>query len=100
MEGPQVKLNLAKLRDAMGSDKSLKTLVKKALEEMAERHQVEAKLVLTLVDEVVEKIKDDSQKWSAKAPYPPNYANNMSIQIELPKIGRAGVVEYNVIVDV
>lgn len=101
MEGPQVKISLDKLHKALKvSDnyKTLKTLAKTSLKEMAERHQLEEGLVTPLLDELVEKILEESKKFSPKLPYPPVAANNLSVQIELPVKGKIGLTEMNTIV--
>lgn len=96
MNGPQIRLSLAELGKALnGSDKGLKAFVKKCIEEAAERYQVKPELLIPLVDEVVEKVKDDSQKWNTALPYPQPHMNNMSIQLDLPKVAKIGTIEYN-----
>lgn len=102
MEGAQVKIPLVPLHAALRTkgDKDLKALVVKGLEDMAERHQIEAKFIMHLVDDIIEKVREESKKFNPKLPYPPMHANNMSVQIEMPTRGKAGVIEFNTKVDV
>jgi len=99
MEGAQVRIPLAKIHKANGA-KELKALAKTGLQEMADRHQVKFELVAHLIDDVVEKILEERQRFNPKLPYPPLTANNMSIQIEMPTRGKVGVCECNCAVSV
>lgn len=103
MEGPQVKIALDDLTKALRANdghKKLKALAKEGLKEMAVRHQVDENLVLPLLDELVEKVVEESKKFNPKLPYPAAATNNMSVQIEMPTKGKVGVVEMNSIVKV
>ncbi len=99
MEGAQVKLPLVDLHKALAEgSKAVKALVKKGMEEMAERHELDAGDVLPLLDDVVAKVQEETAKFNPKMPYPPLVTNNMSIQIVLPVKGKVGVVEFNQVV--
>lgn len=102
MEGAQVRIPLAKLYEALRAkgNKRVKELVVAGLQEMADRHQVKYELVGHLVDDVVEKIYEEQQRFNPKLPYPPATANNMSIQVEMPTRGKIGVAEFNTKIDV
>ena len=96
MEGPQIKISLSKLHSALKEgEKELRILVKQGLEQMAERHQIEFKHVIHMVDDVIDKIKEESLRFNPRLPYPPVHVNNLSVQIDLPTRGKVGVCEFN-----
>ncbi len=97
MEGAQVKIPLLALRKALQSKsgKELKELVKVGLEDLATCHQILPEVVAHLLDDVIDKIREESLRFNPRLPFPPAHANNMSIQVEMPTRGKVGVVEYN-----
>jgi hypothetical protein len=103
MEGPQVKIGLLELNAALKSeecDKLIRNLVKKGLQDMAERHQIPVLITAPLVSEVFDKVKEETLRFNPKMPFPPVTANNMSIQVVLPVRGAVGICEYNSRVEV
>lgn len=98
MEGPQVKIDLGKLRRALLNGDDVKVLCACGIVEMAERYQVDIVLALTqLLDDVVKKVREESIRFDPKIPYPNAASNNMSIQVTLPAKSKIGNHEYNTI---
>lgn len=96
MEGPQIKIPLARFMEALQKgDKELVILIKDGLKELAERYQMEQKFLLHLVDDILEKVKEETLRFNPKLPYPPAHANNLSVQVDLPTKGKVGVCEFN-----
>lgn len=111
MEGMQVKIPLAKVRECLkiGDHAGMKAMARTALREMAERHQIgysvqtpqiDYDLVLPLEEELAKKILEEGKRFNPVLPFPSPACNSISIQIELPTRGKVGVAEYNQIVEV
>lgn len=102
MDGTQIKIPLTELREALKDkkNKDLKELVKKCLQQMADIYRTPVDHVQHLLDDIVDKVKQESKKFDSRLPYPPSTANNMSIQIEMPTRGKVGVVEFNSVIKV
>ena len=106
MDGYQVKLKLSDLKATVKSDKALKALIEKELTALAEKLYLHPKFVLTMTDEIFDKVRTETAKFRDadmginQEPYPRAACNNLSVQITPPVKGKVGIHEWNSIVTV